>query len=61
MKLIRCRDHGFDCEFEAHSHSEDEVMQAAAQHATTVHNMVVTAEVVDQVRASIHEVPNLPS
>lgn len=61
MKLVRCRDHGFDCEFEAHGHSEDDVLMQAANHATSVHQLEVTPEVVEQVKASIHEVQSLPS
>lgn len=65
MKLVRCRDHGFDCPFEACSHTEDEVLQASAKHATEVHNLQITPELVQQVRDSIHDVPeasaNLPS
>lgn len=59
MKLVRCRDHGFDCEFEAHGHTEDDVLQQAAKHATSVHGLEVTEAVVEQVRASIHDAPTL--
>ncbi len=61
MKLVRCRDHGFDCEFEAHGHSEDDVLSQAANHATSVHGLQVTPEVVQQVRNSIREEPALPA
>lgn len=61
MKLVRCRDHGFDCEFEAHSHSEDEVLQAAGKHAHEVHKLDITPELVQQVRGSIQDVADLPA
>ncbi|MEZ4866946.1 MAG: DUF1059 domain-containing protein [Caldilineaceae bacterium] len=58
MKLVRCRDHGFDCDFEAKSESEEEVLQAAAAHAVAEHGLTVTPELVEQVKASIHEIPD---
>lgn len=61
MKLVRCRDHGFDCPFEAHSHSEDEVLQAAGKHATEVHNLSITPELVQAVKDSIQDVPEIPA
>jgi predicted small metal-binding protein len=61
MKLVRCRDHGFDCEFEAHSHSEDEVLQAAGKHAVEVHKLTITPELVQAVKGSIRDVRDLPA
>ncbi|MCB0127364.1 MAG: DUF1059 domain-containing protein [Caldilineaceae bacterium] len=57
MKLVRCRDHGFDCDFEAKSESEEEVLQAAAAHAVNEHGLEVTPELVAQVKATMHEIP----
>jgi predicted small metal-binding protein len=37
--LIRCRDAGVDCDFEARGSSIDEVMQRCADHAISKHNM----------------------
>lgn len=61
MKLIRCRDHGYDCPFEAHGHDDAEVLGKAAHHATTEHQLQITPEVVEQVKASIHTVADLPA
>lgn len=61
MKLIRCRDHGFDCDFKAEAKTEDEVLQAAAHHAVTVHGLTVTPALVEQVKASIQELPDAAS
>ncbi len=62
MKLVRCRDHGFDCEFEAHGHNDDDVIQQAAKHATSVHGLQVTPELAKQVKDSIKTVDeNAPS
>jgi predicted small metal-binding protein len=57
MKLVRCRDHGFDCDFRAESDSEEEILKAVAAHAQHVHGLEVTPELVKQVRATIQEVP----
>ena len=57
MKLVRCRDHGFDCDFKAESESEEEILQAVADHAQHIHGLEVTPELVEQVRATIYEVP----
>ena len=37
--LIRCRDAGVDCDFQARASSVDEVMQACADHGIKEHNM----------------------
>ncbi len=60
MKLVRCRDHGFDCEFEAKAETEEEVLTQAAEHAHTFHGLEVTRELAQQVRDKIHDVPSKP-
>ena len=57
MKLVRCRDHGFECDFEANGETEEEVLTKAAEHVHVVHGVEVTPELADQVRTTIHEVP----
>jgi predicted small metal-binding protein len=57
MKLVRCRDHGFDCDFEAKGKTEEEVLNKAAEHVHVVHGVDVTPELADQVRTTIHEIP----
>ena len=37
--LIRCRDAGVECDFEARGASLDEVMQLCADHGIREHNM----------------------
>ncbi len=54
-KVLRCRDTGADCDFEARGETEEEIMQQVAQHATDVHKMEVTPELVEQVRGAIQE------
>ncbi|QJW90479.1 DUF1059 domain-containing protein [Spirosoma taeanense] len=55
MKTLRCRDAGFDCNAEIHAATEDEVLQQAAVHAQTVHNVEVTPEMAGQIRTLIHD------
>ena len=55
MKLVRCRDHGFDCDFEVKG-TEDEVLQKAAEHANAEHGLEVTPELAELFKAKMHEV-----
>jgi predicted small metal-binding protein len=55
-KTVGCRDVGADCDFVARGENEDEVMQKVAEHARTDHKMSeIPAEMVDKVRAAIHD------
>lgn len=56
MKLVRCRDHGFDCKFEARG-TEEEVLQQTARHATSVHHLQVSEDLVKAVKAKMKEIP----
>ncbi len=38
-KVLRCKDVGMDCNFEARGETVDEVMKKAAPHAKEVHKM----------------------
>jgi predicted small metal-binding protein len=38
-KVIRCREVGVDCDFEARAETVEEVMQKCAEHARTDHGM----------------------
>ena len=49
MKLVRCRDHGFDCPFEVKG-SEDQVMKSAAVHAHEEHGLEVNEELAGLVK-----------
>jgi predicted small metal-binding protein len=53
-KVLRCRDVGMDCKFEARAETEEEILKKAVEHARLVHNMEeIPKEVVDKVRAAI--------
>ena len=55
-KVLRCRDVGMDCKFEVRAETEEEILKKAVEHAQTVHNMKeIPREVVEKVRAAIHD------
>ena len=57
-KIVRCRDVGVDCDFEARGATEQEVLDKAAQHGRTAHGIeVLPPELVEKVRAAIREEP----
>ena len=56
-KRLSCRDVGADCDFVACGKSEDEILQKAADHAKTDHNMnEIPKDLYDKVRSAIREV-----
>ncbi len=55
MKSLRCRDAGFDCDYEVQAETVDEILQRAAEHVQSVHNLEVTTELTEQVRGLIQE------
>ena len=55
-KVLRCRDVGLDCDFEARGENEAEIMTKAAEHAQTTHNLKeIPPEVAAKVRAAIRD------
>lgn len=55
-KLLRCRDVGVDCDFEARGETTEEIMAQAAKHAKEDHGMEdIPPELVDKVREAIHD------
>ncbi len=55
-KVLRCRDVGMDCDFEARAETEEQIMQKAAEHAQVTHNMKeIPPELVSKVRAAIRD------
>ena len=54
-KVLKCRDVGFDCDAVVRADTEEEALQQAAAHAETVHGVVVTPEVAQQVRSVIQD------
>jgi predicted small metal-binding protein len=55
-KILNCGDVKPGCDFEIRGNSEEEVLQKAAAHAKTDHGMnSIPPEVLDKVRAAIHD------
>lgn len=55
-KVLHCNDVVPDCEYVARGDSEQEVLQQAAEHARTAHNIAdVTPELADKVRSAIRD------
>lgn len=55
MKSIECRDLGFACGYEVETETEDDLLRQVAEHATAVHQLTVTPELVAQVKQLIHD------
>ncbi len=55
MKVLHCRDAGFDCDHEIHAQSEEEVLRQAAEHAKQTHGVEVTPELAAQVQTLIRD------
>ena len=54
-KVVKCREVGVDCDFEARGETEEEVIQKCAEHAQTDHGMKeLPEELRAKVRAAIH-------
>ena len=54
MKQVKCADLGNDCDFVAKGTLE-EVMNQVADHATGVHNMTITDDVIEAVKGVMTE------
>ena len=55
MKTLNCRDAGFDCEGKIRAASEEEILNQAAEHARTEHNVEVTPEMAGQLKTLIRD------
>lgn len=55
-KMLKCREVGVDCDFEAHGKSEAEILQKAAEHAKGCHPGVqMTPELVAKIKGAIKD------
>lgn len=55
MKQLKCRDLGFDCNYEVHAETEAKLLEQVAEHAEQVHHLEVTPELVEQVKPHIKD------
>ena len=57
-KIVRCREVGVDCDFEARGAAEQEVLDQCAEHGRTAHGIQeLSPELIAKVRAAIREEP----
>ena len=57
-KILRCRDVGVDCDFEARGATEEEILKQCSEHARTVHGIQeLTPELIMLVLGAIREEP----
>lgn len=55
-KILRCRDVGMDCDFEARGKDENEVLGKAAVHARSAHGIQeIEPDLAERVRAAIRD------
>ena len=57
MKVLRCRDAGADCDFEARAETEEELMKMAAVHGKAAHGFDdgVPTDVVTKIKSIIRD------
>lgn len=54
MRILNCRDAGFDCNAQIKAETDEEILAQAAEHAIAVHGVTVTSEMADSLRLLIH-------
>jgi predicted small metal-binding protein len=54
-KVLRCKDTGSDCDFEARAETIEEIWRQVAEHAEQVHDLQLTDEVKEQLRPFIRD------
>lgn len=55
-KILKCRDVGVDCDFEARGKDVDEILRKAAEHARTCHTGTkITPELQTKIKAAIRD------
>jgi predicted small metal-binding protein len=55
MKILNCRDAGFDCDGVIQAESQEEILSQAAEHAQSAHNLQVTPELAEQLKTLIKD------
>lgn len=55
-KVMRCRDVGADCDFEARGQTEQEILAQCTEHARAAHGITeIPPELAERVRAAIRD------
>lgn len=60
MRVLRCRDMGFECEEVMRGQSEERVLQLVAKHALRTHAVKMTLDLVEQVKPYISDEEKKP-
>lgn len=56
MKVLRCRDVGFDCDSVMRAETEEEILRQAAEHAKSVHDLSqISEQAIEKIRTVIHD------
>ena len=55
-KVLKCREVGLDCDFEARGETQQEVLVKAAEHARKDHGLAeIPTELMAKVQSSVHD------
>lgn len=55
-KVMKCRDVGVDCDFEARGETDQEILRQCAEHARSAHGMnPIPPDVAARIKGAIHE------
>ena len=55
-KVVSCKDVGVDCDFVMRGETTEDILQQAAEHARTVHNMTeIPPDVAEKLRGAIRD------
>jgi predicted small metal-binding protein len=55
-KVLRCKEVGVDCDFEAKGNSVEDIMRQAQKHAKEKHGMdTIPPELLEKVQKAIHD------
>ena len=55
MRILRCRDAGFNCDAIVREISEEEVVKTATRHAQEVHRILLSEQNVREIRERIKD------
>lgn len=55
MRVLNCRDAGFDCDTQITGKSDEEIMSQAAEHLRTAHGMEMSPDMAVQAQTLIHD------
>lgn len=53
MRVLHCRDAGFDCDAVVRGNSDDEVLGQATEHAKDVHGVEASPQMANQLKGLI--------